>query len=495
MNSLYDELKSYSDKNIYSCHMPGHKGHALGAMTPDYAEIDFTEVTGLDDLHDPEGIILEAQKNAASVLGADETFFLINGSTAGILTAISASVKRGGKLVMSRGCHKSAYNALLLRDIRPGYIFPKGPDQDGIYDAPDVFDVRCSLEENPDAEAVLIVSPTYEGRMSDIAAIAEEVHKHGIPLIVDEAHGAHLSFTEGSKADALRCGADIVIQSVHKTLPAPTQTALLSVRGELADRTRIREYLSVYQSSSPSYPLMAMIDGCIRYVSENRENLIQNLHDNFENLLKRLEVCDTLLFGPNLEDLRSEKADYGKLVVSCLNAGISGAELARLLLEEHGIEAEMSGPGYVLLMFTVGDMPEGYDRVVSSLIALDEKLTRVSGEVQADTATAAPETPDAAASARPATAIDIPRPIIRMPYASACEAERDEIPLSESTGRIASNIICLYPPGTPIIAPGEEIREEHISFIEKCLGQGFNIKGLVKTGTGAPVVKAVKSDS
>ncbi|MBO4609979.1 MAG: aminotransferase class V-fold PLP-dependent enzyme [Lachnospiraceae bacterium] len=474
MSALYDEFKNYSENDLYPCHMPGHKRHALGAMPENFASIDFTEVDSLDDLHDPEGIILESEKNAAQVLGADASYFLVNGSTAGILAAVCASVKRNGKLLIVRGSHRSAYNAVYLRGIRPAYIHTKGPDEDGIYDAASAEDVRKALDENPDTEAVFIVSPTYEGRMSDIASIAEAVHARNIPLIVDEAHGAHLSFTKGCASDAIRNGADIVIQSIHKTLPAPTQTAVLSVKGNLADKEEIRRFLSIYQSSSPSYPLMSMIDGCIRYMSENSEKLVQNLHDNFENLLKRLEVCDKLICGPKIADLQSGKADYGKLVISARNTCISGKEIADILRDRYRIETEMAAPGFVLAMFTVCDEAYGFDKVAGALIDLNTRLEKYGllaedGEKPVDIST------------------PLPTPVIRMPYSEAVDAESDVVSLSESAGRISSNIICLYPPGTPIVAPGEEIAPEHVTLIDKCIKAGFNIKGL--EGVGIKVVK------
>ncbi len=475
MSALYDEFKNYSGNDLYPCHMPGHKRRAFGAMSEEYASIDFTEVDSLDDLHDPEGIILESEKNAARALGADASYFLINGSTAGILAAVSASVKKNGKFIMVRGSHRSAYNAAYLRGLKTAYIYTKGPDEDGIYDAATAEDVKKVLDENPDAEAVFIVSPTYEGRMSDIASIAKEVHARNIPLIVDEAHGAHLSFTAGCASDAIRNGADIVIQSIHKTLPAPTQTAVLSVKGDLADKDEIRRFLSIYQSSSPSYPLMSMIDGCIRYMSENSEKLVQNLHDNFENLLKRLEVCDKLICGPKIADLHSGKADYGKLVISARNTCISGKEIADILRDRYRIETEMAAPGFVLAMFTVCDGPGGYDKVADALTDLNGRLERYGllaedGEKPVDISTRLPE------------------PVIKMPISDAIDSDSEEIAFNESVGRISSSVICLYPPGTPIVAPGEEITAQHVQFIDKCLKAGFNVKGIERAG-----IKVVKN--
>ena len=469
--------------------MPGHKRHAFGYLPAEFSSIDFTEVSGLDDLHDPSGIILDAQKNTASVLGADESFFLVNGSTAGILAAVSACTEKGGKILICRNCHRSAYNAIYLRGLTPVYIFPKVMEMPCINDAVNAEDVRKALDEKNDVQAVLIVSPTYEGRLADIEEIAEAVHEKGIPLIVDEAHGAHLSFMEESRSDAIRCGADIAIQSVHKTLPAPTQTSVLSVKGSLVNRDKLRRFLSIYQSSSPSYPLMSMIDGCIRYMDENSGELIPAFRDNFENLLKHLEVCDKLIFRPSVEELRSGKADYGKLLICTGELGVSGAEAAGILRDKYGIETEMACPGYVLAMFTVCDDEAGYDRVVEALISLDRSFADI--DVCHDSRAGA-EVPDIEAVGggtlfgktgnKTSDAEYLPAPVTKMSISDAVDSEREYIPPEESAGRICTDIISMYPPGTPILAPGEEITEAHRDYLLRCISKGYNIKGIGDEG-------------
>lgn len=460
MTSLLDELKDYSGKGLYPCHMPGHKRHAFDHIPGDIAEIDLTEVEGADDLHDPSGIILEAERFAALQLGADESFFLINGSTAGILAAISACTDKGGRIVMVRNSHKSAYNAVYLRELDPVYIFPEVMETPYIVEAVRPEEVRKALDENPGVQAVFIVSPTYEGRLADIAAIADIVHERGIPLIVDEAHGAHLSFDEGNPSDAIRRGADIAVQSVHKTLPAPTQTAILSVKGGLVDRKKLRRFLSVYQSSSPSYPLMSMIDGCIRYMADNRD-LVPAFKDNFEKLLKRLEVCDKLIFRPFAEELRSGRADYGKLLICTDALGISGVRLAQLLREKYGIETEMTCPGYILAMFTVCDDKEGFERVADALTQLDLDPEICGKAEKAPLGTALPRLPER----------------VMLP-SKAADSESEEIPLSASEGGICTGMVFIYPPGTPVLAPGERIKKEHTEYILKCISEGFNVKGI-----------------
>lgn len=460
MTSLLDELKDYSEKNIYPCHMPGHKRHAFDHIPQDIARIDLTEVEGTDELHDPSGIILEAERFAALQLGADESFFLINGSSSGVLAAVSSCTDKGGRILMARNSHRSAYNAVYLRELDPVYVFPEVMEMPCIPEAVSADEVRKALDENPDIQAVLIVSPTYEGRLANIRAVAEAVHEKGIPLIVDEAHGAHLSFDEESRADAIRSGADIAIQSVHKTLPAPTQTAVLSVKGSLVDRVKLRRFLSIYQSSSPSYPLMAMTDGCIRYMADNRA-LIPAFKDNFEKLLKRLEVCDKLIFRPFAGELHSCMADYGKLLICTETAGISGTNAAKVLREKYGIETEMACPGYVLAMFTVCDDKAGFEKVLNALLEFD-KDPILSGN----------------AGCRHSFDKDLPVPVRVMKPADAVDSENETVPLSEAAGRVCADIISMYPPGIPILVPGEEISDAHRDHIIRCIREGYNIKGI-----------------
>ena len=268
---LYERLRKYAASDFYPWHMPGHKRRLVEFDNP--FSMDITEIDGFDDLHHPEGILKEAMEEAAAVYGSEKTYFLVNGSSCGILAAVSAAVPPGGKLLMARNCHKSAYHAALLQQARVTYIYPE-LEAEGFYGAVRAEDVEAALQADPDIRAVIVVSPGYEGIVSDIRAIAEAAHAHDCALLVDEAHGAHLPFGKGCGLDfpasALEMGADAVIQSLHKTLPSLTQTALLHLgrnSGARMDRDRVELYLRIYQSSSPSYIFMASIDHCIRLMA------------------------------------------------------------------------------------------------------------------------------------------------------------------------------------------------------------------------------------
>ena len=264
-------LTEYADGGYYPYHMPGHK--RMGTLGGSFSEAlaasvryDITEIDGFDDLHDPEGVLREAQLRAAALYGADACYYSVNGSTAGILTAVSAAVPEGGKIIMARNCHKAAYHSVYLRRLEPVYLYP-GTVGDTQLAAPVTAEqVEEALKDNPDAKAVLIVSPTYDGVTADVERISEAVHRRNIPLIVDAAHGAHFGFHPGFPESPVRLGADLTVVSLHKTMPCPTQTALLLSRGSRVPEERIRLFERIYQTSSPSYLLMAAMDECISEV-------------------------------------------------------------------------------------------------------------------------------------------------------------------------------------------------------------------------------------
>ena len=280
------ELINNSQSNIYPFHMPGHKrrGSDIGAGLDPYA-IDITEIDNFDNLHHAEGIIKEAQAEAAALYGAKRAYFLINGSTCGILAAISAATKRGDKVLVARNCHKAVYHALYLRQLHPVFTYPEITRtrlQGQITEA----QIRAAFDENPDIKAVVITSPTYDGVVSDVAAIASVAHAHGALLVVDEAHGAHFGFGGGFPQNAIALGADAVIVSLHKTLPAFTQTALLLLGG--MREAAVEKFLGIYETSSPSYVLMTGIERCIHYVRDNKETVFAQLRSRLDRFYQKV---------------------------------------------------------------------------------------------------------------------------------------------------------------------------------------------------------------
>ena len=467
--SLKKQLSAYGTSDYYGFHMPGHK-RRMGELGEPY-RIDITEICGFDDLHHPEkeGIITEAQERAARLYGAEETHFLINGSTAGILSAISGCTHLGGKLLMARNSHRSAYHGAELRNLKLWYLYPQMVDSLWINGGILSSDVENSLKENPGIEAVFLTSPTYEGICTDVKAIAGICHGYGVPLIVDQAHGAHFPFSEYFPEDALKAGADVVIQSIHKTLPALTQTALLHIQGKLVDRERIRYYLSIYQSSSPSYVLMASIDNCMEQLEREGRSLFgayTRRLDEFRNScgdLKRLRLLGREILG--------EEAvcdfDKSRLVISTEDTFLTGETFMESLRTQYHLEMEMASGNYVTGISSVADQEEDFMRLSRALHKLDEMLSR--GQEQKKSG-------DKIAAWQPGKAETA------MPIGTAMEQETEWIEADKAGGRIAGKYLYLYPPGIPLAVPGERLSEELCVQIKRSFETGQRIHGLDKNG-------------
>ena len=477
MEHLYDKLKQYGESDVYPYHMPGHKRREAGWMPAELMQLDITEIDGFDNLHDAHGILKVLQNRAAKIYGADESFYLVGGSTCGILSAVSAAVADGGHILIARNCHKSVYHGIYLKNLTVSYLYPKVLEEYDICEAVSPEDVRTALEKEPDIGTVLLVSPTYEGRIADIGAIARIVHERGIPLIVDEAHGAHLGFHEAFAQNSCRLGADLVIHSVHKTLPALTQTALLHVNGNLVDRRLLLRFLHIYQSSSPSYVLMASIDNALRLMEEEGKKRMEEFVRRWKHMLERLEACRFLEFLPQ----QNGKQDIGKLVISVRKIDLSGQQLYDMLLQEYHLQLEMAAGSYALAMFTMADTGEGFERMADALLEIDSRCGRKYEPVLCGI----PAGENVSAAGILSGGI---RPLLSLraaiPFAQAWNMPLEVCPLDRCAGRLAGEFINLYPPGTPVAVPGEVLTEEWIGQIRILLTQGLSVQGIQETGEG-----------
>lgn len=481
MEHLFEKLAENGESGIYPCHMPGHKRNGWGELPQQLCRMDITETEGFDDLHQPEGILLELQKRAAELCGAEESFYLVNGSTGGILSAVSAALPAGGHILMARNCHKSAYHAAYLRNLKISYLYPRILKEYDVCEAVTPGQVREALMCRPDVEAVLVVSPTYEGRIADIEGIAEAVHEKGIPLIVDEAHGAHLGFSREVHENSCRQGADLVIQSVHKTLPALTQTALLHVSGKRIDRGLLRRFLRIYQSSSPSYLLMASIDNALQYLEKDGAGAFAEFRKRYEGMMERLSRCSALKFLP----IDKERQDLGKLLISVKNTEMTGRQLYDILLNKYKIQTEMAAESYVLAMFTVNDGQEGYDRMVEALLETDRSLKRLASPEESFSEEPCfglwTEEEESGCGLKETKKDDTGRSSPTMAIRNLTEAwdgDREEIPLEESVGRLAGEFVNLYPPGIPLLVPGERITSGLYRRICRWQQQGLAVRGV-----------------
>lgn len=489
MESLFEQLRVYGEGTCYPYHMPGHKRNVLGDLPEEIAHRDITEIDGFDDLHQPKELFLRLQQQAARLYGAEESFYLVNGSTCGVLSAISAALPEGGHLMMARGSHKSAYHAVYLRKLRVSYLYPEMIPGYDICDAITPREVEEALQKEPDIGAVFLVSPTYEGRIARIDEIAKIVHSRGIPLIVDEAHGAHLGLAEGFAPNSCQAGADLVVHSVHKTLPAMTQSALLHVNGRLVSRELLKRFLHIYQTSSPSYILMASIDNALRVVRQNGEELFGRFCTNYCRMLYRLtSECRYLQFLPSGKG----KQDIGKLVISARGAGISGQKIYNILLKEYQLQLEMASSGFCLAMFTVGDSEEGYLRMTEALLALDARIG--AGEMTADLKRGESEYDLAHAFGAKGQAVgenlwrkhswegDAGEENLPLTLTEAWDRPARLIPLDQAAGRRTAEFVNLYPPGVPLLVPGERFTKEQCTSLAQFLEQGLNVQGVLTEG-------------
>ena len=456
-------LAEYARTGRYAFHMPGHKRQPIpGCGWLPLAE-DITEIAGFDNLHAPEGILKEEMAAAASLFGAESTFFSVNGSTGAVLAAVSAAVPKGGTLLLERGSHISVYHAAELRDLRLVFIRNGLPYAEQIRKA--------------QADAVILTSPSYEGCMKDVRGWAEAAHACGIPLLADEAHGAHLMTDPYFPESAVTSGADLVVQSLHKTLPAMTQTALLhNVTGRIGDDA-LRHFLDVYETSSPSYVLMASVTACLHFLQEEGKEAFSSYINRLRHLREELSGLTQLHLAGGAEGIltsdselppyrKGTRLDPGKLVITAKGRG---ALLDRLLRERYHLEMEMKAPDYVLAMTSVFDTEEGFARLLSALRELD-----ADGRFAEDC-------PDAAGAGGDAMRqlYEGPWPEAYMSVSEAVERKHVRLPLSEAAGRVSGGYLCLYPPDLPLILPGEVISPEIAKSVREYQKNGFTVTGVV----------------
>ena len=502
---LLERLTEYAGSDAYPFHMPGHKRReipdGIPGGFPDPYGIDITEIDGFDNLHHAEGILKDAMDEAAAIYGADRSWYLVNGSTCGILSAVFATTENGGKILTARNCHKAVYHAICLNRLEAEYLYPEEITEFGINGGIRAEDVRKALEKDAmrcagnsgdvrgkitKIQAVLITSPTYEGVVSDIRAIADAAHEYGIPLIVDEAHGAHLEFADQCHSfpkSALEYGADLVIQSLHKTLPSFTQTAILHVKGKLVDQDRISRYLSMFQTSSPSYLFMAGMERCIRYMDGDGRNEMIRYEKRLERFMERmeglqvLEVLDREICGK----YRTVAGwDPSKIVVSTMRAeDFHGEELAETLRRKYHLEMEMTAPEYVIAMTSLMDTEEGFERLGTALLEIDGALRHcVEPEQQKEKGESKEkercETPEVTES-------KVLHPVRRMLICEAMNADTERTALQDTVGKVSAEFVYLYPPGNPIIAPGEVFTD---AIVEKIMA--YKAAGLLVQGPADP---------
>ncbi|WP_010531240.1 aminotransferase class I/II-fold pyridoxal phosphate-dependent enzyme [Lentibacillus jeotgali] len=453
---LFDALKRFAGGQPISFHVPGHKnGRIPPGETREYFEavlpLDLTELTGLDDLHGPGGVIDEAQKLAAEYFGADHTHFLIGGSTAGNLAMILSVCAAGDSIIVQRNSHKSIFNGLELSGARPIFMVPTFDDSVKRYTAPDIETVRMALQEHPDAKAVVLTYPDYFGRTFEIEEIIKLIHEYNVPVLIDEAHGVHFSSGRMFPTSALTLGADAVVQSAHKMAPAMTMGALLHIQSDRISNSQVHHYLQMVQSSSPSYPIMASLDLARAFLA----NLTS---DDLELILESAcEVSDIFDSSDYWDVLPAD--DPLKITLEA-KPGITGGMIADLF-EQQGIYPELSTNHQVLFIhglapFTQFDQLKKAIRQIGAqlknqrnhdIITIDNLFTERLTELDLD-------------------------------YSVMDRHGTAQVSLHQSAGYIAGEPITPYPPGIPLILKGERITQSHILEVKKLAKQGVHLQHL-----------------
>ena len=462
---LLGRLRAHHEEGYLSLHMPGHKEAAglapyLAALG---AELDITELPGFDDLHDAEGILKESMDRAARLWHSRRSLFQVNGSTGALLAAIRAATRRGDTIVMARHCHKAIYHAVELCGLAPVYLLPPVEEDFGVTGSVTPELVAAALAAHPEATLVVYPSPTYDGVLSDTAGICAVAHAHGAAVLVDEAHGAHLGLSPEFPPNAMQAGADLAAASLHKLLPSLTQTAILHVGGGGPDPAEVARQAGIFQSSSPSYLLMASMDGCVRLLEERGAALFVAWAARLRDFDERARGLRYLrLLGHGAEAERRYDGVWGldpsKILISTRGSALTGVALKEILRREHKIELEMALDHYAVAMTGLGtgdDMPQ---RLADALLAVDAQYGPApDGERPIHTVGQLP-----------------PR---RCSIEAAAMGRSGLGPLSEAVGAVAAEYLWAYPPGIPLVTPGEAVTEDLVRTVERLHRAGVRLIG------------------
>ncbi|MFD0869809.1 Arginine decarboxylase [Chlamydia abortus] len=465
---LFSALVQHAERNPIQFHIPGHK-KGIG-MDPDFRQfigdnalsIDLINIAPLDDLHQPMGVIEEAQKLAANAFHADYTFFSVQGTSGAIMTMIMSVCSEGDKIIVPRNVHKSVMSAIIFCGAKPVFLSPARDENLGIDHGITTRSVRRALEIHPDAKAVLIINPTYFGVCANLKEIVELVHSYRIPVLVDEAHGALIHFHEKLPVSAMEAGADMAATSVHKLGGSLTQSSILNVNVKegLVSPKRVQTIFSMLTTTSTSYILLASLDVSRRNLALNGREIAETTIRLANEARKRInQIPDLYCFG---EEILGTEATYDfdptKLTVHVRHLGITGYDAENWLREHYNLEVELSDMYNILCLVTPGDTEESIQVLVQALTALADQHRNVN-EVR-ELVVQIPEIPQLSLSPR-----------------DAFYGDTEIIPFKESAGRIIAEFIYVYPPGIPILLPGEVISQENIDYIMDHVQVGLPVKG------------------
>jgi arginine decarboxylase len=532
---LLDTLTTCAARQEAPFYTPGHKrGGGISPKLADYFgkalfRADLPELEELDNLFAPSGVIQQAQQLAAEAFGAAQTWFLVNGSTCGIEAAILATCNAGDKIILPRNVHSSAIAGLILSSAIPVFVYPEYDSVLDIAHSINPSAIEAALREHPDAKAVMMVYPTYYGVCGDVSAIASLCHDYNIPLLVDEAHGAHFAFHPQLPISALAAGADLTVQSIHKTLGAMTQASMLHVQGDRIDRDRICKALQLVQSTSPSYILMASLDAARQQMALHGKELMSRtlqLADDARSRISQIPGLSVLnlphpsppLLGDGVspspirggvgERFRGfVTLDRTRLTVTVSGLGLTGFEADEILTQKFGVTAEFPSLQHLTFIISLGNTQEDIEQLVAGFAGLAGRTpppnplpVNEEGEPEAVSEVGEPEAvsevgePEAVKDEEEEISTHHPLPaclnhselwddvsilgnFVQMSPREAFFAATETLSINKTINRICAEIVCPYPPGIPVLMPGEVITKEALEYLQNIQAMGGFISG------------------
>ena len=459
---IFEALRAFSKERVVPFDVPGHKRGKGNPELTDFLgqqcmDVDVNSMKPLDNLCHPVSVIRDAEKLAAEAFGAAHAFFMVSGTTGAVQAMILSACKKGDKIIMPRNVHRSAINALVLCGAIPVYVNPDVDKRLGIALGMSLKDVQRAIEENPDAKAVLVNNPTYYGVCSDLRAIVQLAHAHGMRVLADEAHGTHFSFSDELPISAMQAGADMASVSMHKSGGSLTQSSMLLL-GSSMNEGYVRAIINLTQTTSASYLLLASLDISRRNLALNGAQVMRRVAGVAEYARAEINAIGDyyafsreLINGDSIFDF-----DITKLSVHTLDIGLAGIEVYDILRDEYDIQIEFGDIGNILAYISVGDRAREIERLVSAMAEIRRRFKKDRTGMLTQEYIA---------------------PQVVLSPQDAFYGDKVRLPLHETNGRVCGEFVMCYPPGIPILAPGERITQEIIDYIAYAKVKGCNLTG------------------
>jgi arginine decarboxylase len=462
---LFDTLLDHAKKRVVSFHTPGHKnGRGIDPRLRSFTGrnmyyMDVTVFPEVDSLHDPQGPIKKAQQLMSRAYGVEHSFFLVNGSSVGNMIMLLSACQPGDSVIISRNAHKSTMAGVVLSGVWPIWIQPKvDQNLDILFDS-SPEQVEDALNKYPEAKAVFVTSPTYNGVTTDLVRIAELCHSRGKILLVDEAHGPHLKFHKDLPISAVEAGADLCVQSTHKILSALSQGSVLHVQSDLVDVGRVKQIVSMVQTTSPQYITLASLDLARRQAVMQGEKMLGRVMRAAEEGRRRINTLKhlTCVTRKEIRD-RGYDMDVTKLTVNVTRTGLSGNEVEDILTKEFNVQVDAADLFNLIAIMGIGSDKSDVDKLVDALAEIDHKYHGAAQNWLLEIPTLSTE-------------------MVMLPRDVFLKSEPKRVPLSKAAGQISAQTLTPYPPGIPVLIPGERITRTIVEYLQHLTGKAIRVVG------------------